>query len=333
MNLAGYCQGTHEHLPEEQRKAQRSAIRLQIVTVVYTVVTIVLVVLVMGSSQAMKTAWIEDMLSLLPQLAFFIALFFIRKPSSVRHPYGQHRAMGIGHLVAGVALLTVGASLVVQSSISLITAEHPTIGTVTLFGEAVWLGWLMIAVMAVTAVGPPILGRMKAKVAAKLHNKVLFADADMMKADWHTNIATILGVFGVGIGLWWLDATAAIVISVGIIADGLRNTKSALADLMDRRARTYDGEEPHPVTRSVLRVARDATWAQEAGVRVRDQGQVLHIELFVVPALNHVELEWFGPLIDAVRDIDWKIHDVVIVPTDPLPPYADTDKQVSRGRP
>ena len=34
---------------------------------------IILINLVMGSSQAMKTAWLEDALSTLPSIAFFIA--------------------------------------------------------------------------------------------------------------------------------------------------------------------------------------------------------------------------------------------------------------------
>lgn len=66
----------------------------------------------------------------------------------------------------------------------------------------------MIAVMAVIVVGPVFFyGPAKAKLAPVLHNKLLFADADMAKADWHTNVASIVGVLGVGI--WWLDGVAA----------------------------------------------------------------------------------------------------------------------------
>src|SRR5690606_30671842 len=88
-------------LPEEQSVALRKAIRWEIVTIAYTLCTITLVAFVVGNSQAMRTAWIEDMLSLLPQVAFLIALIFIRHRPSVEHPYGRHRAMGVGHLVAG----------------------------------------------------------------------------------------------------------------------------------------------------------------------------------------------------------------------------------------
>lgn len=68
----------------------------------------------------------------------------------------------------------------------------------------------MIAVMAVTSVPPVILGRLKMRLAKDLHNKVLYADADMNKADWMTGAGSIVGIAGIGIGLWWADAAAAL---------------------------------------------------------------------------------------------------------------------------
>lgn len=69
-----------------------------------------LVAFVLGNSQTRKTAWIEDMLSTVPQIAFLVAVRFIRRDSTVRHTYGFHRSMNIRHLVGTVALLVVGAA-------------------------------------------------------------------------------------------------------------------------------------------------------------------------------------------------------------------------------
>lgn len=58
------------------------------------VVTIVLVAVVMGSSQAMRAAWIEDLLSLIPPIAFLIALRVARmaptraRPTALTGPSG-----------------------------------------------------------------------------------------------------------------------------------------------------------------------------------------------------------------------------------------------------
>ena len=43
----------------------------------------------------------------------------------------------------------------------------------------------------------------------------------MNRADWLTALAAVVGVIGIGAGLWWADAVAAIVISLEITRDGL----------------------------------------------------------------------------------------------------------------
>lgn len=310
-------------LPQEQADALRRTVRLEWITIGFTSVTIVLVALVVGNSQAMKTAWIEDMLSLIPQIAFLVALIFVRRRPTRRFPYGLHRTMGIGHLVAGVALLAVGGSLAAESVIGLLAAEHPTIGTVVVFGTAVWLGWFMIGVMAVIVVGPLIYGPAKSRLAPLLHNKVLFADADMAKADWTTNAASIVGVLGIGIGWWWLDGAAALFISAGILWDGVKNTRTAVRDLMDQRARSVDDREPHPLIEEIIAALSRVSWIREAGVRVRDEGQVFHVDAFVVPRTKRVSVRRLTAATEAIVALDWKVQDVSLIVVAKLPDEAE----------
>jgi divalent metal cation (Fe/Co/Zn/Cd) transporter len=311
-------------LPDEQQKALKKAVRWEYATIAYTTCTIVVVAFVVGNSQAMRTAWIEDMLSLIPQIAFLIALIFVRRKPTVRHPYGMHRAMGVGHLVAGVALLAVGLNLAYEAVSGLVAAEHPTIGTVNLFGNTIWLGWLMVGVMTLIVIGPLIYGRAKAKLAPVLHNKLLYADADMAKADWHTNAASIVGVLGVGLGVWWLDGAAALFISLGIIWDGARNTKGAVVDLMDQRARTYDDKHPHPLAQEIVEHLRAQRWIEDAAVRIRDQGQVFHVEAFIVPRKRRVSVTRIDEISESIARMDWKVQDVVVVACSTLADEADS---------
>ncbi|MFD5224212.1 cation diffusion facilitator family transporter [Microbacterium sp. NPDC058342] len=315
-------------LPPEQTDALKKAVRWEWFTIAYTTVTITVVAFVIGNSQAMRTAWIEDMLSLIPQFAFLIALIFVRRKPTVNKPYGMHRAMGVGHLVAGVALLAIGLNLAFEAVTGLVKAEHPTIGTVQLFGHTVWLGWLMVAIMTVIVIGPVFFyGPAKAKLAPLLHSKLLYADADMAKADWQTNAASIVGVLGVGAGIWWLDGAAALFISLGIIWDGFKNTKSAVVDLMDQRARTYDDKHPHPLASDVTTYLRSLPWVTDAAVRMRDQGQVFHIEAFVIPRKRKVSIHDINEASEGIANLDWKVQDIVIIPSETLPTEAD----VARG--
>ena len=291
----------------------RRAIRLEWITIGVMLVSVAILFSVSGQSQAMKAAWIEDSLGLLPPLAFLVAIRFARKPTSSEFPYGHHRAVGVGHLVASVALLAMGTFLLVDSGIALLSGEKPPIGLAVIFGHEIWSGWLMIGALAITAIPAVMLGRLKAKPAAALHDKVLHADSDMNSADWRTALATIIGILGIGAGVWWADAAAAIVISVSVLKDGWTNLSGAISGLADARPTTFDNSEPHPLIGQVDEVLDDVDWVRDHGIRLRDEGHVFHIEAFLVPHEGEgLTLERLAEVRKKVSDVDWKVEDVVV---------------------
>ncbi|WP_413354952.1 cation diffusion facilitator family transporter [Microbacterium sp. 1P06AB] len=310
-------------LDDAGRKALRRAVRMEWATIAFLAVTIPVVGIVTGSSQAMRAAWIEDMLSLAPPIAFLVAARVMSRMANPRYPYGYFRSVGVAHLVAGVALLTMGAFLLIESASTLIRGERPPIGSVEIFGQSVWLGWFMMAVMAATIPLPIWFGRVKMRLARQLHNKVLYADADMNKADWMTAVGSIVGVGGIGLGLWWADAAAAIFISGSILWDGVKNTKDSITDLMDTRATTFDDAEPHPDIDQIHDHLSSLGWVDEVRTRTRDQGQFFHVEAFVRPRKGRMpRLSQLERASAECRELDWKMHDVVIVPVREFPETA-----------
>lgn len=172
--------------------------------------------LVLGSSQAMKTAWIEDILSLIPPMVFLVATrLAIKKPN--RHfPYGYHRVVCIAFLCASLALFTMGLLLLGEALTKLVTAEHPTIGGITLFGRIPALLW--------SAIPAVLLGRAKLPLAETMHDKVLHTDAMMNKADWLT----------------------AALISLDILYDGFVHLGQVICDLIDQEPKTVDRRQTAP---------------------------------------------------------------------------------------
>ena len=227
----------------------------------------------------------------------------------------------MGYLVAAAALLTMGTYLVAESALGLVAAEHVRIGLVTAFGHTFWAGWLMVAALAYTLVPPVLLGRAKLKPAADLHDKVLFADADMNKADWQTAAAGIVGVVGIGAGFWWLDGVAAIVIGASVTHDGWKNLRAALSDLMDSRASVFDDRRTvHPAVEEIRDAVLASPSVHDVQVRVREEGHVFHAEVFIVPAAGcSLGLEELERLCAVVRAVDWKLHHVVVAPVRQLP--------------
>jgi cation diffusion facilitator family transporter len=300
-------------------------------TLGYMLSALVLVYFALGDSQAMKAAWLEDMLSLVPPAAFLIAAHYRHREPNEQMAWGYHRAISIGYLAGAIAIVALGAFILVDSSHKLITGEHPTIGLVELFDWQLWQGWLMLAVLLYTGVPPVILGLMKKPLAEKLHDKVLYADAEMQRADWMTAGAAMVGVVGIGFGIWWADSVAAIVIALDVVRDGARYTGRAVLNLMDARPRTYDEKKPHPLKLQVERELIECDWVREAVVRMREMGHVFAVDVFVVPADEDGLVDRVEETIERLRELDWKVHDVAVTPVRGIEDLPENESRIGRG--
>ena len=301
-------------LPSDLQEVQRRAERLEWITLAYMVTAITSIYFTLGSSQAMKGAFVEDILGFFPPIAFLLATRIRSRAPNDAFPFGYHRSMSVAYIVSTIALVALGGFLFVDSALKLLSGEHPTIGMVEIFDWQVWLGWLMVAALVYTGTGTVILGHLKKKLAAQLHDKTLYADAEMNRADWMTAFAAAAGVIGIGAGLWWADAVAALFISVDILRDGFKYTRGAMEDLTDGRPRKHDEAAPHPVIDAVEEVVRNWDWVKRGVVRLREDGHLFAGEIIVVPGREEGLIDHLEEATEQVRALDWKLHDVVIVP-------------------
>src|SRR5690554_6059646 len=125
------------HLQPEFEKARR----LEWITIGYMLTVIIVMYLAMGSSQSMKVALIEDVLSLVPAISFLVASKYLHKKADKKFPYGYHSAFTIAFLCGSVALFAIGLFVVFDSGMTLIKQEHPAIGSVVIGSEVYWLGY------------------------------------------------------------------------------------------------------------------------------------------------------------------------------------------------
>lgn len=255
--------------------------RLEYWTLGWMVSVVLVMWLVMGSSQAMKAAVIEDLLSLVPAIVFLLSVHWERRRPNRRFPFGYRRANSLAFLVAATALLSVGGFLAYESVTTLIRQEHPTVGGITLFGHTIWLGWLMIAALAYSVVPPIILGHMKQPVAERIRDKVLHTDALMQKADWQTGLAGIAGIIGIGLGWWWADATAALFISLSIVKDAIGALEKAVSELLDGTPRALDSNRLSDDAERLI-AALKARF-ENADVRLRETGRYIAAEVDCAP--------------------------------------------------
>jgi cation diffusion facilitator family transporter len=306
---------THHELPPDKHEKLLKAVRLEWISIVYLVTAITLLYFTLGSSQAMKAAWVEDILGLTPPIAFLVASRIRNRQPNDRFPYGYHRATSVAYLCASVALLALGAFILYDSVSKLIKFEHPPIDLVKPFGDRpIWLGWLMLAALAYSTAPQVLLGRLKQPLAKELNDKVLYADAEMNRADWMTGCAAMLGVVGIGFGLWWADSVAASIISLDIVRDGGKNLRVAVDDLMDKEPTVVDDSRADPLPLWIKNELMLMDWVKDAEVRLREEGHVFVGEAFVVPVDNEDlvnRLEWAN---EHLLGLDWRLHELVIAP-------------------
>jgi cation diffusion facilitator family transporter len=311
-------------LPPDKQRLLRMAMRIEWISIAYFATAVTGTALVMGQSQAMKTAWIDDMLGFIPPVAVLVADRLCQREPSRAYPYGLHRSVNIAFLVAAVALLGLGVALVFESVGSLLAGHHPTIGSVRLFGREIWLGWLMMVALVWSAVPSVFLGRIKVRLARQLHDKALHADAAMNRADWMTGGAAVLGVIGIGLGYWWADAAAATIIALDIVHDGFTNLRTVVGDLMDRRPRDVEDKRWESTPDDLERALERLPWVLGASVRMREHGHLLIGEAFVRPLDEKDPLQRTQEVRARARALDWRLQDLTVQlvgpdATDPLP--------------
>lgn len=258
-------------------EAMARAVRLCWWQVGWFVTVVAVMGAVMGQSETMKTAWIEDMLGFVPPIAFLVAARLERRDRSARFPFGFVRSNGLGFFVSAMALAAVGLLLLGNAVMTLVMAEHATVGSVHLFGRDIWLGWLMLAAQVYALVPPLVIGIKLLPLAKTLNDKLLYTNALMNKANWLTGAAGIAGVVGLGLGWWWADAVAAGLISLDIINDGWKALRSSTAELIDGAPRALDKPDLSDDAR-MLHATLDARYPG-ARILLRETGRLIHAEV------------------------------------------------------
>jgi len=295
---------TETGVPLQITSQVRRALRLEYWTLLWIGSIVAVMYFAMGSSQAMKSAWVEDLLSLVPAIVFIIASHFERREPDNKFRYGYSRVNSLAFLISAVALVSVGGFLLFESARTLIMQEHPTIGLITLFGQDIWLGWAMIAALIYSVIPPVILGRLKQPLAKKMQDKVLYTDALMQKADWTTGLAGILGILGVGYGLWWADAAAAGFISFEILRDGINNLRSSTAELIDGMPRELDSNDIAQDARELERALQQKY--PGAKIKMRESGRYMLVQISETGLLQEIMADIKPP------ERPWRLHTVSI---------------------
>jgi divalent metal cation (Fe/Co/Zn/Cd) transporter len=308
--------------PPEQAAQRDRARRLAWFSIWLLASAALLMAFAVGQSQSMKTAWISDVLSIVPPIAYLVAMRFELRTPSERFPYGYTRALSVSFLVTAASLSLFGLMLFGDAVLKLVRAERPPIGTVVLFGHQIWAGWTMVSALAYSLACGMLIGRLKLPVAEALQDRALAAEAKMNHDEWNSEGAAILGILLVGFGFWWADSLAAAIISINIIRDAWDSVQKVIADLMDEAPNVLDRNRLEDLPQRVRAAAERYDWVQQAAVRLREHGRLITGDVFVVTRDATDLPERIERAAQELATLDWRLHGLTMMPVRALEPAA-----------
>jgi divalent metal cation (Fe/Co/Zn/Cd) transporter len=97
------------------KEALQRAVRLEWWTIGAMTGVVAVIGLAMGGSQAMRTAWVEDILTLLPPISFLVAHRLEKKGPTESTPHGFARVHSLAFFASATALTLMGALLLYEA--------------------------------------------------------------------------------------------------------------------------------------------------------------------------------------------------------------------------
>ncbi|GAB3681597.1 cation transporter [Salinisphaera aquimarina] len=321
-------------LPPDKQRELGQARRVEWLTLGLRLSVVVALYAALGSTEALTAIWLKNLWALLPPVAFLVACHVEKRDPNPRFPYGFYRVGSIAFLSAALALTCMGLYLLYAAASGLLHGRHPTLATLAQTGPLLdWPGWPIIAALAYSIAVPFVAGRSRQSLAVALHDKGLYADATMGRANWLAGSAAVIGVLGVGLGLWWADFAATVIIGLDILYHGARHLHTAVCDLIDEVPRQIGSSRIDPLGATIRETLEEMDWIASARVRLREEGRLLTGIALVCPHEDRVAIERFAAARRRIEALDWRLLDFELVPVDsahcvralPLPERSSTN--------
>lgn len=263
----------------EHRAAANRAVAVSAIGLALTGGLELLVAVLSGSVGLLGDA-LHNLSDVSTSAVVFIGFRYSKRHADPTHPYGWDRAEDL----AGLAVAAVvWASAVAAGALSV----HK------LFQHGRTTGVGVGMVMAIIGIiGNQLVARYKRHVGRRIHSASLEADATHSWLDAIASAGAFVGLLGVGLGYWWADPVAGLLVTGFIVHVGWEVTH-------DLTHRLMDGVDPI-VLETAERAARDAG-ASHAHVRARWAGRslLIEIEAFIDGAVTISDADELGRRIRA----------------------------------
>jgi cation diffusion facilitator family transporter len=204
---------------------------------------------------------INSLTDIISSIVVHISIKVSQKSADFDHPFGHHRAEPIAGLVVAIFTGIVGFEILKESIIRILS------------GKVMLLGTLPIVILLITIITKISLFIYVKKVSR--NSPALQAQAIDHKNDVIISFSALIGVIGVNIGYFFLDAVMAILIGFWIIRQGYNIANDNIKYLMGEVA-------PKEITNKVIKKAESIQGVKRINeIRAHYVGTLLQIEIHI----------------------------------------------------
>ena len=176
----------------------------------------------LAQSQSLIADGVHSLSDLVTDVLVLCAARLARAKPDADHPYGHERIETVATVALGVVLIAIGAGIAVDSLWRLFYPE-----------ELHLPAWWAMAVAAVSVVAKEGVYRYTLRAARRVRSRLLEANAWHARSDAASSVVVVVGVGGALLGLGYLDALAAVVVSWMIGRMGYRLARRSVEELID----------------------------------------------------------------------------------------------------
>lgn len=235
----------------------------------------------MAHSSALIVDGVHSLSDLATDFLVIVVLRISNQAPDKNHPWGHGRFETVGTVALGVILIAVGATLAYEMVVKAFTTTEVTIPT-----------WPALVVAALSVVSKEAIFRYSLKIGEELKSDLLIANAWHSRTDAFSSIVVFVALIGAMLGIWWLDALAAVIVAIFIGKVGWGLVTSSLTELVDT---ALPPERVKELRETVLEVEGIVN-AHDFKSRTMGNQVLLEMHLQVAPHLSASEGHYVGDL-------------------------------------
>ncbi len=175
-----------------------------------------------AQSQSLVADGVHSLSDLVTDLLVLVAAKLSRAKPDADHPYGHERIETAATVALGVVLIVIGVGIAFDSLWRLFHPEDLQIPA-----------WWAMAIAAVSVGFKEGVYHYAIRAARRFRSRLLEANAWHARSDAASSVVVIVGVGGSLLGLGYLDAIAAVVVSWMIGRMGYRLARQSVEELID----------------------------------------------------------------------------------------------------